>query len=252
MKKIKNEKGSITLFVLMSMLFFMAVLIGLYISSSYKIQAQERETEQIQKNYETENIDNLYNSIATVPSKYTAITTYEELQEKINNENEKYIVLEKDIETSNELKINHTVTIDLNGHTYSINEQNNKNNSIIVTGINTELTIKDTSKSKNGCIITKNTDTEKKMISIENNAKLILDSGAISNDDLNYKNTQIINISENSEFVMNEGTIIGKIIQEGIAIINSGKIIGDIYSNAEERLSIQGGVIKGNVIIKNR
>ena len=59
--KIKEQKGSITLFVLVSIMFFVIVLVGLYVNSSYKIQKQEKEIEKIQKNYEKENIDDLYN-----------------------------------------------------------------------------------------------------------------------------------------------------------------------------------------------
>ena len=59
--KIKDEKGSITLFVLTSIIFFVVVLVGLYINSSYKIQKQQKEIQKIQNSYETENIDELYN-----------------------------------------------------------------------------------------------------------------------------------------------------------------------------------------------
>lgn len=58
---IKEQKGSITLFVLISIMFFVIVLMGLYINSSYKMQKQQREIEQIQKSYNKENIDDLYN-----------------------------------------------------------------------------------------------------------------------------------------------------------------------------------------------
>lgn len=59
--KIKEQKGSITLFVLVSIMFFIVVLVGVYINSSYKIQEQEREIEKVQKSYEKENVNELYN-----------------------------------------------------------------------------------------------------------------------------------------------------------------------------------------------
>ncbi len=59
--KLKEENGSITLFVLMSIMFFVIVLMGLYINSSYKIQKQQKDLEQIQKSYNQQNIDDLYN-----------------------------------------------------------------------------------------------------------------------------------------------------------------------------------------------
>ena len=59
--KIKEQKGSITLFVLVSIMFFVIVLVGLYINSSNKIQKQQREIEKVQKSYEKENVNDLYN-----------------------------------------------------------------------------------------------------------------------------------------------------------------------------------------------
>ena len=59
--KIKNQNGSITLFVLLSIMFFVIILVGLYINSSYKFQKQKQDIEKIQKSYNTENIDDLYN-----------------------------------------------------------------------------------------------------------------------------------------------------------------------------------------------
>ena len=42
MKKINSEKGSITLYVLISMLFFVIVLVGLFVNSNYKMQQQQK------------------------------------------------------------------------------------------------------------------------------------------------------------------------------------------------------------------
>ena len=61
--KFKEQKGSITLFVLLSILFFIVVLVGLYINSSNKIQKQQREIEKIKNQYETQNVNDLYNKI---------------------------------------------------------------------------------------------------------------------------------------------------------------------------------------------
>ena len=55
-KKIKQrgEKGSVTLYVLVSMLFFMGVLILSYTRQVDKINNQRRQIEAIQKTYEVE------------------------------------------------------------------------------------------------------------------------------------------------------------------------------------------------------
>ena len=58
--EIKSQKGSITLYVLISMMFFLIIILGIYFSSSNKIQKQEEEIEKIQKEYEKNNINDIY------------------------------------------------------------------------------------------------------------------------------------------------------------------------------------------------
>ena len=58
--KIKEQKGSITLFVLTSMIFFTIVVAALYINTNYKAQAQQRELEKIQQTYQKEDINDIY------------------------------------------------------------------------------------------------------------------------------------------------------------------------------------------------
>ncbi len=60
-KKIKKEQGSVTLFVLVSMLFFMFVLVGMYVNTSNKVAKQEREVNKIQQSYEQTDINDIYN-----------------------------------------------------------------------------------------------------------------------------------------------------------------------------------------------
>ena len=59
-KRLKNEKGSITLYVLISMFFFIIVVFGIYFNTNSKMQKQNKEIEQIQKQYEKENINDVY------------------------------------------------------------------------------------------------------------------------------------------------------------------------------------------------
>ena len=64
---IKNEKGSVTLFVLIAMIFFLIVTISIYVNSQSKLQAQNAEVEQIKKNYEKNNyseyLEHTYNDL---------------------------------------------------------------------------------------------------------------------------------------------------------------------------------------------
>ena len=59
-RKIKSDKGSITSFTLLSMLFFLVVVIAIYASVNTKIQKQEKEIKSVQDNYKQENIDDIY------------------------------------------------------------------------------------------------------------------------------------------------------------------------------------------------
>ena len=60
-KKFKNNKGSITSFTLLSMLFFLVVVIAIYASVNTKVQKQQKELNTIQKSYEQqEQINDIY------------------------------------------------------------------------------------------------------------------------------------------------------------------------------------------------
>jgi uncharacterized protein YpmB len=67
MKKIKEEKGSITLFVLVSMLFFVIILSGIYMLSSSNEQAEIGETTRIKEIYEKDidKIDDVYKTLTS-------------------------------------------------------------------------------------------------------------------------------------------------------------------------------------------
>ena len=62
MKKLKQQKGSITLFALISMLFFVLFLTGMYMLSSLGEQTGLAETAKIKEIYEKDinNINNVY------------------------------------------------------------------------------------------------------------------------------------------------------------------------------------------------
>ena len=57
----KNEKGSITLFVLVCMIFICLILLGFYLSSVNSNNAQLREIESIKEQYNSqEDINDIY------------------------------------------------------------------------------------------------------------------------------------------------------------------------------------------------
>lgn len=65
--KIRNQNGSITMFVLISMIFFTIIVMAVYINTSYKVQAQQKEIEKIQRTYKKEDINEIYETIGTIP-----------------------------------------------------------------------------------------------------------------------------------------------------------------------------------------
>ncbi len=64
-RKIKEDKGSITLFVLVAMLFFIMVMLLAYTAITNKDQEQIKQIDKIKKEYEVsaETLENTYNEV---------------------------------------------------------------------------------------------------------------------------------------------------------------------------------------------
>ena len=58
--KINNEKGSITLYVLVTMILFLMVIVSMYRQTRIKNSTQLQQLSEIQKEYESSNIDDTY------------------------------------------------------------------------------------------------------------------------------------------------------------------------------------------------
>lgn len=61
--KLKEQRGSITLYVFTSMVFFTVVVVGLYVNSNNKLKKQEDEIDRIQRMYTRTDIDDLYEEV---------------------------------------------------------------------------------------------------------------------------------------------------------------------------------------------
>lgn len=59
-QSIKQEKGAITSYVLLSMLFFLVVISGIYFNTNNKMQKQEKEINKIQQEYQKNNPEEMY------------------------------------------------------------------------------------------------------------------------------------------------------------------------------------------------
>jgi len=63
-RKFRSEKGSITLFVLVTMLFFVYIMISVYMNQNNKMNAQKKQIQQIQQEYnKDENMEEIYNDL---------------------------------------------------------------------------------------------------------------------------------------------------------------------------------------------
>ena len=65
--KIKSQRGSVTLFILVVMMFFLIILVSLFASTKTKLIEQEKQIAIIQNEYESENINQV------MEQKYTEI-----------------------------------------------------------------------------------------------------------------------------------------------------------------------------------
>ena len=54
MMNLKSQKGSVTLFVLIAVLFFSVILLGMYNSNMNKLQTQDRDIVRIKQSYEVD------------------------------------------------------------------------------------------------------------------------------------------------------------------------------------------------------
>ncbi len=176
---------------------------------------------------------------------YTEVKNFDELTEAISRgEN---VMLTNDIDTTNGvLTIDKSLTINLNGYAFSASEPSNINKTVIITGEETNVTIKDESKNKTGKIICTDTGTTPRIISIENKANLILESGMITNNNLSaQRGTSGVYVSDNCTFTMNGGSIVlnENTNSYGIALNIKGKGAKAIINN---------GIVeakKGNAIV---
>lgn len=85
-KNIKNEKGAITILVLVSVLFFVSFLVSGYMIVSNKIKGQKEIIEQTKKIYASESAEDAYNSFFA-SGELVPIYTVEQLKKIYSNEN---------------------------------------------------------------------------------------------------------------------------------------------------------------------
>ena len=143
LKEIKtlSEKGAVTLFVLIAVIFFLIVALNVYSSTKTKLVAQSREIEAIEENYnrDVDRIDEIYkefeSELRTLFIKQSLINSPDRVYYDINEWTNENIVAKVTTKASDNkdavLKL--TVTSKKTGNTVTYNREQINNNQAIIT-----------------------------------------------------------------------------------------------------------------------
>lgn len=143
LKEIKtlSEKGAVTLFVLIAVIFFLIVALNVYSSTKTKLVAQSREIEAIEENYnrDVDRIDDIYkefeSELRTLFIKQSLINSPDRVYYDINEWTNENIVAKVTTKASDNkdavLKL--TVTSKKTGNTVTYNREQINNNQAIIT-----------------------------------------------------------------------------------------------------------------------
>lgn len=96
MKKLKNEKGSITIYVIITMLFFSVFIMSIYIINSRKFATQLEANADVKSIYEKDGAEKTYVSHFAADDEEIPIYTREQLL-SIGSEDRIYVAQEKKI-----------------------------------------------------------------------------------------------------------------------------------------------------------
>ena len=139
--KILSEKGAVTLFVLIAVIFFLIVALNVYSSTKTKLVAQSREIEAIEENYnrDVDRIDDIYkefeSELRTLFIKQSLINSPDRVYYDINEWTNENIVAKVTTKASDNkdavLKL--TVTSKKTGNTVTYNREQINNNQAIIT-----------------------------------------------------------------------------------------------------------------------
>lgn len=155
--KFCNEKGSVTLFILIAIIFFLIVSLNLYSSNKNKIIAQSEEIKAIQENYnkDLENIDEIYDNLVKIDLKTVFIK-----ESSINSPNKVYynlsewtnenVVAKVSVYTENnsDAQLQVKVTSKRTGITTTYDNRQVDNNEVIITE-NSSVVVTCTDKEQN-------------------------------------------------------------------------------------------------------
>ena len=216
--KRKSEKGSITIFVLVALLFYIGFLLLLYTSNINKIQTISEKLGSVKEIYEknVDKVGEVYNK--RIADDITLVYDEEELTTALASRTPLYIKLGDNITCTNFININNVShQLDLNNFTISYTEQDD-NFTFVTIGSGATLTILDSSNDKNGKLIgriseddTQNSgaDRQNSIYTVNNQGTLIIQSGTVASDYLqdldNVRDS--IHVRGTATAIKNSGTV---------------------------------------------
>ena len=143
LKEIKtlSEKGAVTLFVLIAVIFFLIVALNVYSSTKTKLVAQSREIEAIEENYnrDVDRIDDIYkefeSELRTLFIKQSLINSPDRVYYDINEWTNEDIVAKviTNVDDNKDAVLKLTVTSKKTGNTVTYNREQINNNQAIIT-----------------------------------------------------------------------------------------------------------------------
>ncbi len=140
------------------------------------------------------------------------------------------VKLLKDVETTEEIKVNTNIILDLNGKTFEAKLPNNSYLSAMeANGENASITLQDSSEGAKGKLISNYYG-----LSARDDGKLVVNSGTIESDQSALTGN---NTTGNMNFVVNGGTL-------------SAKHGGAIYQSGQCELTVTGGTLNGGIALR--
>ena len=140
--KFFSEKGSVTLFILIAIIFFLIVSLNVYSSNKNKLIAQTEEIKAIEENYnkDLDNMDEIYDSLIkadfkTVFIKQSSINSPNKVEYNLSEWTNENVIVKVTVYTENnpDAQLQVKVTSKKTGSTNTYNKSQVDNNEVIIT-----------------------------------------------------------------------------------------------------------------------
>lgn len=195
--------------------------------------------------------------VAEKASGESKIKAYSTLAEAINAAQAGQTVrLLADVEQNDQLTINKSITLDLNGKTIKISGYTAEKAQVSVKG---NLTIQDSSEAQTGKICSDYTGTAGRVVSVENGVKLTIAGGTITTEGMSGLSGSAVYIASGAEVNMTGGTVKvdakrGNVAMNvkgsiGVFIMSGGSVIAEAGDGTETYITAISGSPRSTIQI---